>query len=48
MSHTDRMTVLVAAMLTGQTAAGPKLIEQCIAIAADALRRIEEQCSSRS
>lgn len=43
MTTTDRVTLLVAAMLTGQTSPGDELIKQCITLAGVAVRVIEEK-----
>lgn len=42
MSRADRLTLIVAAMLTGQTAPGDQLIRQCVKLADFTLKRIEE------
>ena len=43
MSERDRVTLLVAAMLTGQTTPGDDLIEQTVMLAGVIVRKIEEK-----
>jgi hypothetical protein len=47
MTKADRLTLIVAAMLTGQTAPGEQLIRQVVLLAGVALKRIEESCNSK-
>lgn len=43
MTRQDRITLLVAAMLTGQTTPGDKLIDQCIMFAELITKKIEDK-----
>lgn len=46
MTRTDRMTLIVAAMLQGNTQPHDTLIAQCVKLADFTLKRIEEKCGS--